>query len=552
MASAVGRIRLCWVTGMLAVSGAARAEKPVSRAVFVEDGKLIEVRQEGKGWLTRDGLLTCGGTGPVLIAPRELGGGAFHIRAKLTIRNLAKSAASFQIGGGHFGFEGRHGRPFVEGPPFRPAGDKGYVRPGKALVAEGKAFLLEVIRRGGELAFQIDGAVVYRTKVPTGRLGTFGFRPWRSTMEIADFSAEGDLRPLPKPVPETVLFTSGEGGHHSYRIPAIIVTGKSTVLAFCEGRKNSRSDTGDINLVMRRSTDGGKTWSPLRIIWDDAGNVCGNPCPVVDQSTGTIWLLLTWNLGSDGEGGIKAGRSKDTRRVYVSHSDDDGVTWSKHVDITATTKKPQWRWYATGPGVGIQLQRGKHKGRLLIPCDTSIHDDGKHPYRSHVIYSDDHGKTWRLGGVADEKTNECQAVELVDGRIYLNMRSYHGKHCRAVSTSSDGGATWSAVAMEPAQPGPVCQASVLRYSAVDAGDSQNILLYSGPGGRGRDHMTIRMSRNEGRTWPVARVLCEGGSAYSCLTVLPGGDIGCLYEKDGYRTIVLARFPLEWVTAKPSR
>src|SRR5690554_5034052 len=150
-------------------------------------------------------------------------------------------------------------------------------------------------------------------------------------------------------ITEIDLFVQGTGGYHTYRIPSIIVTGEGSVLAFAEGRKESSSDTGDIDLLMRRSTDGGKTWGEQVVIWDDASNVCGNPTPVLDEETGTIWLLMTWNRGDDAEGDIIKKTSNDTRRVFVSSSIDDGKTWSIPNDITETTKNPAWGWYATGP-----------------------------------------------------------------------------------------------------------------------------------------------------------------------------------------------------------
>ncbi|MBI9019157.1 MAG: exo-alpha-sialidase [Phycisphaerae bacterium] len=165
------------------------------------------------------------------------------------------------------------------------------------------------------------------------------------------------------------LFVSGQDGYKGYRIPAMVVTNKNTVLAFCEGRKNGLSDTGNIDILLKRSTDGGKNWTKTQIIWDDQENVCGNPCPVVDKKTGTIWLLMTHNLGIDHESKIIASTSKGTRTIWIAKSDDDGKTWSKPVEITTTTKQPDWTWYATGPGAGIQIVNGKHAGRLVIPCD---------------------------------------------------------------------------------------------------------------------------------------------------------------------------------------
>jgi len=230
---------------------------------------------------------------------------------------------------------------------------------------------------------------------------------------------------------QTDVFVSGTDGYHTYRIPSLIITKKGTLLAFCEGRKKSRSDSGDIDLLLKRSEDAGKTWSKQYVVWDDNANTCGNPCPVVDQQTGTIFLLMTWNRGDDREEAIKKGTSKDTRRVRVSQSDDDGATWSKPLEITDTAKRPEWRWYATGPGVGIQLQKGPWKGRLVIPCDHSIvSPDDPDGYNSHVIISDDHGKTWTIAGIISPKVNECQVVELADGTLMINMRNYRHKHQR--------------------------------------------------------------------------------------------------------------------------
>jgi sialidase-1 len=347
----------------------------------------------------------------------------------------------------------------------------------------------------------------------------------------------------------TDVFVSGKDGYHTYRIPAIVVTTNRTVLAFCEGRKNSRSDTGKIDLLLKRSTDGGKTWSPQQSVRSDSENVCGNPAPVVDETTGVVWLLMTWNLGADGEREIGNGTSKDTRRVFVTHSSDDGVTWAKPQEITASVKKPDWRWYATGPANGIQLTRRSHKGRLVIPCNhTELNGSGQSISRAHVIYSDDHGATWQLGGSEDELTNESTVVERADGSLLHNMRSYHKKNRRAMATSSDGGASWSRVKLDQALIEPVCQGSILRYSWPENGGLSRI-LFSNPASTRRENLTIRISYDEGATWAVTKVLHAGPAAYSCLTVLPDKSIGCLFEsgdKSAYEKICLARIPLDWL------
>jgi sialidase-1 len=341
----------------------------------------------------------------------------------------------------------------------------------------------------------------------------------------------------------TDVFVSGQEGYHTYRIPAILVSPKGELLAFCEGRKHSSSDTGDIDVVMKRSADGGKTWSKMQVVADQGPHVIGNPCPVVDRSTATIWMPLTRNRGDEPEPKIMKGITTEPRTVWLTKSADDGHTWSEPVNISETTRKPHWRWYATGPCVGIQLQ----SGRRVIPCDDSDHSDPKkHPYGSHVITSDDHGATWKLGGVISDRVNECQAVELADGSLMMNMRSYAGKNRRAISTSQDGGLTWTPPVLDEALIEPVCQASFLRYTLAGPQD-KNRLLFSNPASKQRVHMTVRLSYDEGKTWPIAKPLNPGPSAYSCLVVLPDLTIGCLYErgaKHPYETIAFARFSLE--------
>src|SRR5258708_6529105 len=216
--------------------------------------------------------------------------------------------------------------------------------------------------------------------------------------------AEGEPEQAP-------VFVAGEAGYHTYRIPSLIVSPRGTLLAFCEGRKKSASDAGDIDLVLKRSPDGGKTWRPLQVVWDDGPNTCGNPCPVVDRATGTVWLLLTHNLGHDTEAQILAGKSQGTRTVWVSKSSDDGVSWSKPLEITKAVKRADWTWYATGPGVGIQTRAG----RLVIPCDNYV--AGTRAKQAHVIYSHDHGASWKLGGVVGPVCNDSQVVELAEGRL---------------------------------------------------------------------------------------------------------------------------------------
>ena len=361
-----------------------------------------------------------------------------------------------------------------------------------------------------------------------------------SIVLAASLTNRGGLADQPPVVEQQPVFSSGREGYHTFRIPSLLVTSRGTLLAICEGRKNSRSDFGDIDVVLKRSTDGGKTWSALQVLWDDGPNTCGNPCPVVDRQIGTIFLFLTHNLGSDSEPAITAGKAKGTRTVWLMRSEDDGQTWSKPINITAQVKRPEWTWYATGPGVGIQLSNG----RLIIPCDHKEPTANGVVWRAHVIYSDDHGKSWQLGGTVGPQCNECQAAELSDGRVMLNIRSYRGNHRRLVAISSDGGRTFGPLYEDAALVEPVCQASLLRWPFPVEG-KKSVLLFANPVSKQRERMTVRVSFDDGRTWPRQLTLHEGPSAYSCLAALDRDTLGCLYERGQehpYEAIYLAWIP----------
>lgn len=339
------------------------------------------------------------------------------------------------------------------------------------------------------------------------------------------------------------LFESGRDGYFACRIPALLATKVGTLLAFCEGRVNDGYDHGAIHLLLRRSEDGGRTWSHRQIVWEDGANTCGNPCPVQDVATGTIWLAANWN---------RAGRHSeeyfgayDTRYVRMLSSDDDGRTWSPPRDITSAVKRPNWGWYAMGPGTGIQIRQGPHRGRLVIPCNHSEFGDGPVRLYSHVIYSDDHGRSWRLGGqTSEDGFDECQATELGDGRLMLNMRHFGAvPDCRGVAISTDGGLTWDAVRREAVlvEPAGGCQGSIIRLP-------DGRLLFSNPASRKRERMTVRVSDNDGGSWTDAAVLHEGPAAYSSLAALADGRIACLYEsgcEHPYQTIAYAALSLDF-------
>tara|TARA_B100001115_G_scaffold152216_1_gene122195 strand:+ start:2150 stop:3280 length:1131 start_codon:yes stop_codon:yes gene_type:complete len=324
------------------------------------------------------------------------------------------------------------------------------------------------------------------------------------------------------------IFKSGSEGYNTFRIPSIITTDSGVILAFAEGRKNSSSDSGDIDLVLKRSTDGGKTWSDLIVIRDDSTNVCGNPSPVIDRKTGKIFLLSTWNRGDDTESKIINMTSVDTRRVYVMNSIDEGLSWSKPIEITDKVKKPNWTWYATGPVHGIQVREGSKKGRMIIPCDHIEANTKK--YYSHVIYSDDGGSSWNIGGrTPQDQVNECSVAEIGKGKLILNMRNYDRTQMnRKISISNDYGESWGDIYDDKALVEPICQASILRYSF--RGSGRNDLLFINPADKNkRLNMTLRLSNDLGRTWTRKFLIHEGPSAYSDITKLRNGNVGCLFE-----------------------
>lgn len=305
------------------------------------------------------------------------------------------------------------------------------------------------------------------------------------------------------------IFVGGEGGYHTYRIPAMVVTTQGTVLAFCEGRKTSRSDAGDIDLLLRRSTDGGRTWGPAQLVHEEGGDApitIGNPCPVVDTRDGRVHLLF----------------SRNNARAFHMVSIDDGESFSEPVEITQALQDVPFPWtrLGIGPGHGLVLE----SGRLVIPL--WLNERIRVNYRSTILFSDDRGATWRAGGLMGGEvpdTNECMAVEMADGMLYLNMRA-RGISQRVTAVSHDAGMTWTEPRLDDGLPGPECQAAVLRL-----GDGGHV-LFSGPAGPGRVNMTLGLSADGGKTWLHAREIMPGPSAYSDLAETADGRILCLFER----------------------
>jgi sialidase-1 len=333
-------------------------------------------------------------------------------------------------------------------------------------------------------------------------------------------------------VTKVTVFKAGQDGYHTYRIPSIVRAKNGDLIAFAEGRKKGTGDHGDIDIVLKRSSDNGQSWGPMQLVQDETADPTaniwiGNPTPVVDllnsAHPGRIWLVFT----------------RSNEQMFVTSSDDHGATWSERRDITSTAGNPKWAWYAAGPVHAIQLIRGPHAGRLVVPCDHRIGDPKRGSWGSHLVYSDDHGHTWKLGAADTHATadplhpNECVAVELVDGRIYVNAREHQGSDpaTRTIAFSSDGGETFDApFVAEPNITSPVVQNSLIRFAATDLGDDRNLLVYCGPGHpKERRDLTILVSRDEGKSWTQKTVIHPGPAAYCDLVKLNGKQFGVLFE-----------------------
>ncbi|MGK5630862.1 sialidase family protein [Streptomyces sp. URMC 123] len=354
----------------------------------------------------------------------------------------------------------------------------------------------------------------------------------------------------------SVPFEAGAEGYESFRIPAVVLAANGDVLAFAEGRVGSAADHGDIDIVLRRSSDGGRTWGPLRVAAHNGPHLAGNPAPVVLES-GRVLLVHIRNAAAATEDRIRRGQvsAADGRRVWLRHSDDHGASWSDPREITAAVKRPDWRWYATTPGHALQLRHGPHAGRVLVPANHSLPPSGgdngtEGKYNGgHALLSDDDGETWRLGYLDDNpdgyvNVNETTAAELPDGTVYLNTRNDSpSPGNRADALSTDGGESL----VKPFRPqagltGPVCEGSLLHLGDPD------VLLFSGPADPGfRALMTVRSSHDRGVTWAVAHTVDGLPAAYSDLVRLDDRTVGLLYETGDfgpYETITFRRIPVE--------
>lgn len=356
------------------------------------------------------------------------------------------------------------------------------------------------------------------------------------------------------------LFKAGQGGYAIYRIPGLIVTRQGTLIAYCEARK-THSDWGEIDLLLRRSTDGGKTWSTPHKFSELPPDIKRNPAAVAKKIGRADKFTINNPVAIAGRDGVvHMLYCVEYARCFYLRSKDDGQTFSKPVEITAALEKLQsayaWRVLATGPGYAIETTAG----RLVVPVWLSPGTSGNahHPSAVTTIYSDDQGSTWHAGEVvvANSETyrdpNETAIVELPDGRVMLNIRNESPDQRRLISVSADGATKWSKPTFDETLVEPICMASLVRIDDQHLvfANPANLLVKGQPGqpGKGRDriNLTLRLSSDAGQTWSHRRVLDPGASAYSDLAAGPDGAIYCLYEQGGYASLVLAKLDLAWL------
>ncbi|RFS26976.1 exo-alpha-sialidase [Chitinophaga silvatica] len=351
------------------------------------------------------------------------------------------------------------------------------------------------------------------------------------------------------------VFTSGRDGYASFRIPAVIKL-KDEILAFAEGRVNNSGDFGNIDIVMKRSVDGGKTWSALNKIVDNQELQAGNPAPVVDYLDpnypgGRIFLF--YNTGNNGEGEVRKG--KGSREVWFITSTDAGKTWSAPQNITASVHHSSeyetngdWRSYANTPGHAMQMTTGRYKGRIYVAANHSEGGPKRDftDYKAHGFYTDDHGSTFRLGATLPfEGSNESTAAELSGSRLMLNARNQRGNiKARVIGISDDGGETWSKTYVDYQLPDPVCEGSLLH---IGWKKGKSVLAFSNAADTtNRDRLTLRISTDDGNSWSQHYLVAAGEQpdngfiAYSDLVQISKRSIGILYEAHHYKEILFTK------------
>lgn len=352
---------------------------------------------------------------------------------------------------------------------------------------------------------------------------------------------------------EQQLATNGQGGFANYRIPALAVTNDGDVLASYDGRPTAIDAPGPNSVLQRRSIDDGTTWGQQTVV--AAGRTeapiegYSDPSYIVDRVTGNVFNfhVKSYDQGFLGSQPGTDPQDRDVLQAAVSVSGDEGRTWETRVITDDVTADPTWRSRFAASGQGIQLKYGEHAGRLVQQY-TIINGTGA--FQAVSVYSDDHGASWQVGQPVGTGMDENKTVELSDGRVMLNSRDSDRSGYRKVAFSTDGGVSYGSVSIDRELPDPTNNAAIVRaYPNAPQGSRQaRVLLFSNAGSTSqRANGVVRMSFDDGETWPVSRVFQPGGMAYSTLATLPNGNIGLLYEPEGGSGgIRFAQFNVAWL------
>ena len=330
---------------------------------------------------------------------------------------------------------------------------------------------------------------------------------------------------------ETCLFRPGDYGSANWRIPAILCLHDGSLLITCDRRKYNETDLPeDIDIVSRRSTDGGRTWSEPVTIAEGTGYKHGyGDAAIVQCNNGEVVCVFV------GGNGLWASTEIDPQRSYVCRSSDGGQTWSQPEDITAqlwgsqatnsTCRNYKGSFFASGNG--LRLTRGEHAGRIMFAA-AMVRKSGGNVLDNFVVYSDDNGHTWQVSDMAYQGGDEAKLMELVDGRILISTRQ---NGARGFNHSSDGGATWGTQGRWNEMTTNACNGDMLRVKAQDRGDNINLLMHSIPNSMQRENVSIFLSYDEGNSWQDPTLLFDGPSVYSSLTLLPDGNVAVFLEKN---------------------
>jgi sialidase-1 len=363
---------------------------------------------------------------------------------------------------------------------------------------------------------------------------------------------------LTEPPEVSAIFQGGRDGYPVFRIPAAVSTRSGVLLAFAEARQTLEDPgAGQIDVVMKRSFDCGRTWGDFRVLAENGDGDAHNPTAVVafdSEGTSRVWLFYGLRPASaGGEFDLPAGLGPESARVFVRTSADDGASWSVPDEITDEVKDPTWAVTSTGPGQAIVTKWGNEDspaGRILVPAWYHLEGETG-PEGSFAFYSDDGGRSWDRAGVPEPRSNEAQLVELVDGTILMDARQNEEEGTdRLVFRSLDGGQTWSSP--EPGLPMTPIMAGIQRYSAERDGDERDLLVHTGVAPDQRFDVRVWLSDDEATSWTDETIVEPGFAQYSLATTLDDATLGLVYEsastdaENPGLTIRFARFDLAWV------